>query len=424
MLLFEVGLYESQKYNAMFSDTFRRYVSDILGTKHRDQLTAHVNEVSKVLKKDDRILWFIRLMKLNFLALMTKKYKWWTAGYEQFEKKEINKFNKAYKLNDHNKVTLNNLSYAEFASGIEEYLLMLNHYYSMDIPSINDYDFGGEDNSLSIDGVIEDFSELESIWNKTNKSRNITDNSSEWETVIDFGDGFVWFDLGVPICDVEGRAMGHCGNAGSSDADDVVFSLREKNKNPAGATIWKPHLTFIYNSREKSFGEMKGYKNHPPKIKYHKYIVPLIELDMVNKLAGGGYKPKNNFKITDLEDRNLQVELVSKKPGLANLDELIELAKTVKKGNWPEIEQYILDSPFGTNDYLRVRYALLVKNGNWPEIEKKILDNGDIEYIMHYSGMVKDFRQWPEAEAHLRKAGNQEDIDRYVNKMGNSDRST
>lgn len=126
--------------------------------------------------------------------------------------------------------------------------------------------------------------------------------------VIEFEDGWAWWNLGVSESGEEGVAMGHCGNVqnGTSD-DDRIYSLRKQ----MGRFYARPSLTFILNKGW--LGEMKGRENNKPTEDYHPYIVKLLELPEVVGIYGGGFRPVTNFALADLAPEQKQ-EIMDKKP--------------------------------------------------------------------------------------------------------------
>jgi hypothetical protein len=119
--------------------------------------------------------------------------------------------------------------------------------------------------------------------------------------------GYYWVSLDKAYCDMEGDAMGHCGNVGRKQGDNI-YSLRDSKG--------IPHLTFIVNDQQ--LGESKGFANEKPNPKYHKHIVAFLlgqdnGKNIVEFIQGGGYAPENNFHFNDLSIE-LQQEVLSKKP--------------------------------------------------------------------------------------------------------------
>jgi hypothetical protein len=132
--------------------------------------------------------------------------------------------------------------------------------------------------------------------------------------LVDTGDGHAWWSLGKQKCSDEGKAMGHCGNAGSPQKGDNVLSLR-KEHTIGGVKYYEPKLTFIQN--KKFIGEMKGRGNNKPAPHYHPHISQLIEKTGLIPV-GGGYKPENNFDVRDLDEATFN-DLVAKRPALGVL---------------------------------------------------------------------------------------------------------
>ena len=124
---------------------------------------------------------------------------------------------------------------------------------------------------------------------------------------LDLGNGMAWWNLGVPSCNEEGAAMGHCGNAGNPQSGDEVLSLRKE----VGGGKYEPQLTFIKNNGW--LGEMKGRANQKPSKKYHNAISELLLHPEIKHIAGGGYAAEKNFELNDL-DPELRQKVLSTKP--------------------------------------------------------------------------------------------------------------
>jgi hypothetical protein len=125
--------------------------------------------------------------------------------------------------------------------------------------------------------------------------------------VLEMANGYYWVSLDKDYCNMEGDAMGHCGNVGRKQGDNI-YSMRDAKG--------IPHLTFIVNNQ--ILGESKGYGNEKPEPKYHKHIVAFLlgqdqGKNIVEFIQGGGYAPENNFHFNDLSIE-LQQEVLSKKP--------------------------------------------------------------------------------------------------------------
>jgi hypothetical protein len=74
---------------------------------------------------------------------------------------------------------------------------------------------------------------------------------------------------------------------------------------------------------------MKGRNNQKPDQKYHNIIMELLKQPFIKGIKGGGYKPENNFRLSDLNDERYE-EMLSLKPELGEpLDQYIYNDRTV-----------------------------------------------------------------------------------------------
>lgn len=146
-------------------------------------------------------------------------------------------------------------------------------------------------------------------WHEEIAAKKSAMPSEEYEVFLTLHgawDGWRWVSLGRGYCPDEARAMGHCGNSGAREGDDIL-SLRD----PEG----KAHLTFILNNG--MLGEMKGRANNKPSERYHQAIVELLKHPDIHSLRGGGYAPERNFSLKDLpENERKQIESI--KPDIGN----------------------------------------------------------------------------------------------------------
>jgi hypothetical protein len=189
------------------------------------------------------------------------------------------------------------------------------HWFSLPIAGIQNYVFHKQLPSE----INAEFMELEDEWKETRKRAIEHKSGDNWykapTKIIDFGNGWAWFDLEKSSCSEEGDAMGHCGN-GAGSYNETVLSLRQN----VGGNFWEPHVTFILDS-DGYIGEMKGRNNEKPIEKYHGMIIALLKDDRVEGIKGGGYMPENNFSLDDLTAEE-QKELKALKPGLRSISEL------------------------------------------------------------------------------------------------------
>ena len=150
------------------------------------------------------------------------------------------------------------------------------------------------DKKDTLESAFKKYDDAEHTWRQGNGARYV---EPQGKPVVDFGDGWGWFDLGRSACKKEGAALGHCGNTGDRHEDDRILSLRKIVK-VGDKTFHEPALTFINNHGW--LGEMKGRANSKPAESYHKRIVELLKHPDIKGMIGAGYMPENNFHFDDL----------------------------------------------------------------------------------------------------------------------------
>ena len=120
----------------------------------------------------------------------------------------------------------------------------LIHYFSY--PNTDKFSLQGK-KPLDYSTIFDELARLEQRYlaaNKTeliNHSIDYRDKKYKPQVLIDFGNGWAWYLLDTPSCDVESRSMGHCGNQGAHTGK--ILSLRQKSS--VGKDNYKPFLTFI-----------------------------------------------------------------------------------------------------------------------------------------------------------------------------------
>lgn len=261
--------------------------------------TNQTHAVVDDFKREDRVIWLLRLLLYTkYLSLGSR-----TEEFKGLADKLLSRLRE--KSGDPH------LTFQTF--DMQSLMTRLKHFLALPIPAIQNFVFTWQNPRT----VIQDFSAFEKDWQeKRGRFINSGAVGKNVEAILQFPDGWTWFNLKQDGCSAEANAMGHCSTGGNPG--DINLSLREPSsfKREDG---WKPHLTFIWNETTGLLGEMKGPKNSKPKPELFKYIVPLLRLDMIkgiNPDLGGGYNPENNFKFFDLPE-DVQEELYKEKPALA-----------------------------------------------------------------------------------------------------------
>ena len=290
-----------------------------------DALKKQVKYAMNKLKREDRIIWYL------------KKYRGRFLGPDHPDAIETRKV--ASKFSD----LLHFISNAETNS----YQSVLNYQFKPD---------------AKVDQVLEDLKGLEDleVAKREEDSRLIDHNEYEEgdiKPIIEFDDGWAWWEIASESCELEGDAMRHCGNTATPKEGDKVLSLREPIQE-GDKTYYKPHATFIVNNG--FLGEMKGYGNQKPKASLHPYIKKLLLSDYVDMIMGGGYEPKQNFAFKDLKIED-QKEVLAVKPGLEDVESYYKtkgLTDGIKKYIEPYFEGY---SDFEFKKIDNIDYIVMLK---------------------------------------------------------------
>lgn len=279
---------------------------------------AAVDWAINTLKKEDRIIWYLRY-QLMFCLVPIASGNFVFFGDKPRDKELI------IKASTKLKELLGKMGYTTADTDLADIMKnpimvdnvlrqKLSHYMGLPSPEVQGYVFGSE----KIKDLYAKLDSLESKWASAEKSQiKQADEESKHTvtTLITFNDGWKWVVKDAEYCDLEARAMGHCGNRGDPRPGDRIISLREPTKKPG---IWRPACTFILR-KEGLISEMKGRENNKPDPKYFPYIVELLKNDIVKGIVGGGYAPEANFTPEDLPE-GVRNSLYSAKPALMPIE--------------------------------------------------------------------------------------------------------
>jgi hypothetical protein len=321
-----------------------RYHSILKGVISDENIDILVKDAISVFKRDDRVIWYLRWYKLVYINNQKKhyehdeKYRGLYSNDEKIQyKKQLEWREKFFKYtlkqnkNDEDAYSEDILrQYFDRFSGsmINSIESNIKHSLSLPIQEIHDYQFEWQTPFI----IWNKFRKLEEDWQAKQSEDaqwiEITEEleNKEIEIIHNFNDGWYWFDLKKEYCDLEGDAMGHCGNSADHRDGDTVLSLR-KIKKQRGRIFSRPSLTFIL--REGGvLGEMKGRENNKPKERYHPYILKLLKIKkngdwLVQDVVGGGYAPEGNFDLDDLSGERLS-QLYKVRPDLKPLIDIYQ----------------------------------------------------------------------------------------------------
>lgn len=270
------------------------------------------------LRKDDKIQWYLRFAKAYLLHKLYVHAEMVAGERDPSKAPVAQQVERAYQkfastMSKKMGIAVTDVPvYGEQVSYKSDFKRRMEHFMSLDLDGI-------ENTILSWQKPQEvwaAWTPIERDWQE--KASKLVDiDHDDTETIIKFPDGSEWINLNKPYCDLEARAMGHCGNAASYTENDTVLSYRTIEKTPKGE-MWKPRLTFILDTTNGLLGEMKGRANQKPSPKYHGVIMDLLRHDIVKGIKGGGYEPKKNFSMEDLPE-DVHDKLIDEKPGLASI---------------------------------------------------------------------------------------------------------
>ena len=359
---FQELLLEASKYDAMFDKILSgklEFVNEDLLKKIKESIYDEIEWARSFLKKEDRIVWYLRLIKIDSLQAIYRRYPDDKNIENTFpsesdnqalatEKKAISRDLEKTK----NKANIRD-TYNVSRRTIKENLI---HYLGQDIPNIMNYTFSNESPEI----LFDKFDDLEEEW-KAKIGTEAVKIQPDDKIILKFDGNMAWWLLDRGGCREEGDAMGHCGNVPSQKSGDRILSFRTQ----IDGDYWKPHLTFILHDNG-YLGEMKGRGNEKPAEKYHPYIIALLKKqNLIKGIKGGGYLPENNFSLNDLDESERE-DLVQMNPNLMSVFE-----KYRKDGPTNEIllqlEDKLAESSLPDIDMIKEKKVFL---DSWDDLER------------------------------------------------------
>lgn len=339
---FQSGYYLEESRKSRYIDFFQDFIKTSKTVSNYNNnneiekfIHSRVNKAIEILKREDRVVWFLRYMKyvlyMHFLAWDGPIVTWdEDEKSKKYEDVSLPKYVTQYlyktlgkEIKQLPKGVISSIVIKRGASIFSgELLTSLEHFLSLPIPAITEYQFINQEAAE----VTEHFKTLEELWIEEGGDRevNITQelNNGDIKQLIVFNNGKLgWFDLKRAWCKKEGQTMGHCGNSPRSGTNDTILSFRTIKKNKQYTTTVS-HLTFILNEQG-GLTESKGQGNSKPATKYHPYIIALLLLKdpkdnssyLIKRIEGGGYKEENNFMLTDLSTQDYN-KIIKERPDL------------------------------------------------------------------------------------------------------------
>lgn len=244
---------------------------DLSGLGHQWELIAqeHIDWARRVLKKSDAIVWYLRWSRIHMYWESLRRKTMHEKGLRSLDTLEPDKvLNKLLQKTGKSEGIRRWQDIAKYMASGPQARRNLEHFLSLDIAAINDYEFGNKNPQE----IIRNFRKIEEEWKE--KYDGLIPMEDNDQIIMDFENGYSWLFLDRSECDLESKAMGHCGNAAGTETDRIL-SLRSRVEGPEGKPVWKVWLTFILHSND-HLGEMKGRGNDKPREEFHPYIVALL----------------------------------------------------------------------------------------------------------------------------------------------------
>ena len=213
---------EAQNYEGMFNDIFKLNPDPRL----RQQIELDITWARKILRKNDRIVWFLRWVKVWLISTTTGSGVA-AAAFPGALQRQDPRLGAAPGQGD--------------LMGSPALKQQLEHFMSLPVPEIQNYVFRAE----SPRGLFDLFAKYEAAWRqRIEEERSLITPEDDDEVLIGFPDGYTWWLLPRGGCPVEAEAMGHCGNVPSQRPGDRILSLRRKVRR-GDVERWYPVATFI-----------------------------------------------------------------------------------------------------------------------------------------------------------------------------------
>ena len=371
MLISEmIELMEASKYDAMFERILGgklEFAGDDTLRLMKENIEGEINWARSFLKREDRIVWYLRLIKIYYTNILYQRYprdeNIDSTFPDDADNLAVAKEKTAIGRDLKKTETKANTS-ARSIDSLNRIKQELTHYLGQDIASIRDYIFSNEPPQV----LFEKLEDLEREWQSKIGTETVQIQDGD-KLVMKFDGNMGWWLLDRGGCRDEADAMGHCGNVPSQKSGDRILSFRTQIE----GKYWKPHLTFILDGNG-YLGEMKGRSNDKPAEKYHPYIIALLKNQkLIKGIKGGGYMPQNNFSLDDLHE-NEREELIQINPNLMSVFD-----KYKKDGLTPDVtaglENKLYDSPLPGIDSIEQKETILE---TWDDLER-LANDLDIE---------------------------------------------
>lgn len=234
---------------------------------HIIEIDSHLKWAKTVLKKSDRIIWYMRLVNA-FLS-----------GTSSFDS------------------VLGTYKFVNFT----ELQHRLEQFYLQNIFYVNECQYKWQ----KVDELITELDLAEYNWVEKQYPERPVEVQQGDRVIIDYGEKTSWWLLNRGSCSEEARSGRHCGNTAHPKTGQQLISFR---------TDGRVKMTCVM-SATKELQELKSKGNKKPPLRFHPYVMDLLLSDYISSMGDPLGEYDLNFTIFDLSDENLKT-IISKKNNL------------------------------------------------------------------------------------------------------------
>jgi hypothetical protein len=294
-------------------------------------------------------------------------------------------------LNNVNPWVVPNLEkHYSYASSMSVISSRLDHFFSLSqhFPIFDGFSFYNKTANV----IFAELQKRERAYKENIRGIPESELTDDVSLLIQFPDGFAWFDLNTSVSKDEATMMGHCCTDPRTKYGGTVYSLRKLTKK-SGITYHNSHVTVMVKDR--ATYEIKGRGNDKPASQYHKYLIALIKSPLIEKMIGGGYMAENNFTLGDLTNHERE-KLLELKPDLVPVTERYmqgalsdEDLKKFKQELSEDLSNTIVFEV--TNDFITISNDDYIDFGGFKEaLKEEYPDAGAIVDLMLSVGIRND----------------------------------
>lgn len=404
-----LSIVESVFNEEMTQDDYAKIVKNIAPGYDEPAIANTINWAMRVLKKNNRIVWFLRwfALKLMYLHSARENNTSHKDAIADGMEPVLSKFSA--------KAGIDRFALADLLSELYMNTLKteLEHYFDPNIlemiPKIQGYSFQWQTPQQSLDDFkkFEDEFKLKHSGGYDVKVLIRPDQfEPKAEKIIEFPDGLVWLNLNTHTSKEESRSGNNCGTCELGDS--TLLSLRRPIR-IGKDTYWKSELT----SELTSGGKIRQLRhgNEKPDDEYHPYIMKLLlEYDEIVGFELPNYLPERTFKVDDLTEEEMKAlgrhnqKLLEEPESTTHTDFEIYDELNEGSGDWLGVDNW-RDARIAAKEYIqglsfdvRTRYRVTLQE---LEVSENDIEAVDSERVYADAGedpeepeCVQDQHEW------------------------------